>query len=494
MRLGLYPRLALSIGVLLCAALLTLGYLLVEDSEQRFRQERLELARAQARTLAEGSLDALVSKDYELLERWVNAVLPADYYAWAYLARADGRILTDTRLDRIGHYAQADGPLRVPVIRDVERDGRQLREIIYPARVGDQHIANAAVAYYLDEQPFYTRTAALKTASVLGLFLALLLAATAYIIRRHTRPLSKLAETMTATSLSAASVRRPDPDMLERNDEIGTLAREYDELLDRLQASWAELRNEEQRLRDMVETRTRKLQQSNQELESFSYSVSHDLRAPLRTINGFCQALQDDYADLLDDTGRNYLDRVLGASRRMSGLIDDLLRLSRVSRSELNWQSVNLSELVNGLLHKLQEQEPERRVKTDIAPDLVASGDPALLSILLDNLVSNAWKYTAGTAQARIEFGLTRVNGESAWYIRDNGAGFDMQYAENLFIPFQRLHRAQDFEGAGIGLATAQRIVHRHHGRIWGEGHLNEGAVFYFTLKDHCGSVNPPTT
>ncbi|GMQ87588.1 MAG: hypothetical protein BMS9Abin08_0793 [Gammaproteobacteria bacterium] len=482
MRLGLYPRLALSVGTLLSAALVTLGYLLLSDAEQQFRQDRLELAGAQVRTLAEGSLDALISGDYELLERWVSAVLPADYYAYAYLARTDGQILTHTRLDQIGHYVEPDGAIGSAGTRELEQGGRRLRELVYPVQVGDRHIANTVIAYYMDEQPFYTRTAAIKMVAVLGLFLGLLLAATAFIIRRHTRPLSALTETITTASLSAACVKRPDPDILNRSDEVGALAREYNDLLDRLQDSYAELRNEEQRLREMVDVRTRKLQQTNRELETFSYSVSHDLRAPLRTITGFCQALLDDYADVLDETGKGYLNRVRGASQRMSELIDDLLRLSRVTRSNLSWQPVNLSKLARASLAKLQDQQPGRTVITDIAPDLAASGDPALLGILMDNLIGNAWKYTAKTPQPSIEFSTTQVGGETTYYIKDNGVGFDMQFATNLFAPFQRLHRVEEFEGTGIGLATAQRIVHRHHGRIWAEAGINEGATFYFTL------------
>jgi signal transduction histidine kinase len=480
--MGLYPRLALSVGILLCAALLTLGYLLLRGAEQQFRQDRLELASAQARTLAEGSLDALVSRDYELLERWVAAVLPADYYAYAYLAHANGQILTHTRLGQIGHYVEPDGPISSPRTHEIEQNGRRLREFVYPAQVGDRHIANAVVAYYLDEQPFYTRTATIQIVTVLGLFLGLLLAATAFIIRRHTRPLSALAETITAASLSAASVRRPDPDMLKRSDEVGSLAREYNGLLDRLQDSYKELRNEEYRLRAMVDIRTRKLQQTNQELESFSYSVSHDLRSPLRAIDGFCQILLDDYTNALDEAGKGYLKRVRRASQHMSLLIDDLLRLSRVTRLDLHWQPVNLSELTRDSLVKLQDQQPGRKVKTDIALDLIANGDPALLGILMNNLTGNAWKYTAKTEQPAIEFGTTQADGETAYYIRDNGVGFDMQYASSLFVPFQRLHKAEAFEGTGIGLATAQRIVHRHHGRIWAEARIDEGATFYFTL------------
>jgi len=482
MRLGLYPRLALSVGILLCAALLTLGYLLLGDAERRFSEERLELASAQVKTLAEGSLDALISGDYELLERWVAAVLPADYYAYAYLARANGQILTHTQLDQIGHYVKADGAISSAFTREAEQDGHHLRELVYPARVGDQHIANAVIAYYLDEQPFYTRAASIQIVAVLGLFLGLLLAATAFIIRRHTRPLSALTEAITAASLSAACVKRPDPDMLKRDDEVGALAREYNELLDRLQDSYAELRNEEQRLREMVDVRTRKLQQTNQELETFSYSVSHDLRAPLRTINGFCQALLDEYSDVLDETGKDYLHRVNRASIRMSELINDLLRLSRVTQSNMRWQPVNLSELARASIAKLRDQQPERTVEIDIAPHLTASGDPALLGVLMDNLTGNAWKYTAKTEQPAIEFSTTQVDGEAAYYLRDNGVGFDMQHASTLFAPFKRLHRVEEFEGTGIGLATAQRIVHRHHGRIWAEAGINQGATFYFTL------------
>lgn len=482
MQLGLYPRLALSVGILLCAALLTLGYLLLGDAERRFRQDRLELAGAQVRTLAEGSLDALVSGDYELLERWVAAVLPADYYAYAYLARVNGQILTHTELGKVGHYAEPDAVVSATGTREIVRDGRRLRELIYPVRVGDRHIANAVIAYYLDEQPFYTRATAIQIIAVLGLFLALLLVATAFIIRRHTRPLSELTEAITTASLSAACVRRPDPDILKRSDEVGTLAREYNELLDRLQDSYQELSNEEQRLRVMVDIRTRKLQQTNQELESFSYSVSHDLRSPLRAIEGFCRILLEDYADVLDETGKDYLIRVRGASEHMSGLIDDLLRLSRVTRSDLKWQPVNLSELAGDSLAKLMDLQPERTVKINIAPDLVTSGDPDMLSILMDNLIGNALKYTAKMEQPAIEFNTTQADGGPAYYIKDNGVGFDMQYASTLFVPFQRLHKADEFEGTGIGLATAQRIVHRHNGRIWAEARIGEGATIYFTL------------
>lgn len=482
MQFGLFPRLALSISILLCTALLTLGFLLLKDAEQQFRLERYKLASAQARTLADGSLDALVTRDYELLERWVASVLPADYYAYAYLARGDGQVLTDTRLTHIGHQAESFGTLTAPLARERIVDGRRLRELVYPARIGEHHLANAVVAYYLDEQPFYTRSIAIEIVAVLGVFLVLLLSATLLIIRRHIQPLSQLTHTMTTTSLGAAGVRRPEPEMLARSDEVGVLAREYNDLLDRLEASYTELRNEEQRLRDMVDVRTRKLQQTNRELESFAYSVSHDLRAPLRSMNGFCHALQEDYAGQLDATARDYLERAHGASQRMGTLIDALLRLSRVSRKELMWRDINLSEFAQDSLARLRNQHPQRKVETHIETDLVTRGDSALLGVLIDNLIGNAWKYTGKTQHPVIEFGARQQEDETVYCVKDNGAGFDMQYADTLFAPFQRLHRDDEFEGTGIGLATAQRIVHSHHGRIWVEARPDEGASFFFTL------------
>ncbi len=482
MRFGLFAHLAFSITTLLSGALLTLGYILLQGAGDRLQEERSSLALAQVETLADGSLDALVTGDYELLERWVASVTPADYYAYAYLARADGQVLTHTDLKRVGHYLDPLGETRHPLQRDIPGKGGRIHEVIYPARIGDQHLANAVIGYYPDVTPFYSDQAARDIVIVIGLFLVLLLGATLLTIRRHTRPLTELTDTMTATSLSAASVKRPDANLLARHDEVGALAREYDGLLDRLAHSYHDLQNEEQRLRLMVEERTRKLQQSNQELEAFSYSVSHDLRAPLRSIDGFCHALLEDYSDCLDQTGREYLARVRNGSQQMARLIDDLLSLSRVTRTDLNWKTVNLSKLVEASVAKLREQNPQREVKTAIAGGISVEGDATLLAVVIDNLVGNAWKYTGKTEQAAIEFGAKSMPPETAYFIRDNGAGFDMAYADKLFGTFQRLHRADEFEGTGVGLATVRRVVERHNGRIWAEAKPGRGATFYFTL------------
>jgi PAS domain S-box-containing protein len=239
--------------------------------------------------------------------------------------------------------------------------------------------------------------------------------------------------------------------------------------------------NEE--LEERVRRRTRELESANRELESFSYSVSHDLRAPLRAINGFSQALMEDYGHRLDEEGLNYLNRVRAASQRMAVLIDDLLTLSRVARQEIRRAPINLSSLAESILEELRHAQPHRQVEFFITPNLWAVADPNLVQIVLDNLLRNAWKYTSKHDKARIEFGqLTSNDAGTVYFVRDDGAGFDMAYVDKLFGAFQRLHRDSEFEGNGVGLATVQRIIHRHGGRTWAEGAPEQGATFYFTL------------
>jgi PAS domain S-box-containing protein len=229
--------------------------------------------------------------------------------------------------------------------------------------------------------------------------------------------------------------------------------------------------------------RTSELSTANKELEAFSYSVSHDLRTPLRTIDGFSQALLEDYADKLDDQGQDYLKRVRTATQRMGHLIDDMITLSRVTRTEMRRETVDLSALAANVLADLQSREPERQVDWHIEPDLIAQGDIGLLRIVLVNLLCNAWKFTGKTANAKIEFGaLNNAEGMTEFFVRDNGAGYDMTYADKLFGAFQRMHAASDFAGTGVGLATVQRVIHRHGGRIRAEGAVGKGATFYFTL------------
>jgi PAS domain S-box-containing protein len=222
------------------------------------------------------------------------------------------------------------------------------------------------------------------------------------------------------------------------------------------------------------------LEAANQELEAFSYSVSHDLRAPLRAIHGFSQALAEDYRERLDEQGMRLLDRVRAAAERMGMLIDDLLELSRATRAEMRRETVDLTELARRIAAELAASEPQRQVDVRVADGLLATADAPLLRLVLGNLIGNAWKFTGKLEHAVIEVGLAEATSE--FFVRDNGAGFDMAYVDKLFHPFQRLHPDSEFKGTGVGLALVQRIVHRHGGRTRAEGDVGVGASFYFTL------------
>lgn len=244
----------------------------------------------------------------------------------------------------------------------------------------------------------------------------------------------------------------------------------------------------ERRIRELnvnLERRANELEAANRELEAFSYSVSHDLRAPLRAIDGFSQALLEDHAGDLDAEGRGYLERVRAAAQRMGHLIDDLLKLSRVTRAEIAREDVDLSALAHEIAESLKNDEPARCVRFNIVPGLKARADPRLMRTALENLIGNAWKFTAGRSEARISVGVAERDGTPVYFVKDNGAGFDMAYAGKLFGAFQRLHDAREFPGTGIGLATVQRIIHKHGGRIRAEAEKGRGATFNFTLEEH---------
>ena len=278
------------------------------------------------------------------------------------------------------------------------------------------------------------------------------------------------AESMTVNAFSEADERL-----------LLTVAGQLATALERLRAR-AEIIQLNAKLEQRVQERTTELAAANKELEAFSYSVSHDLRAPLRSLDGFSRILLEEYSPALDAQGQEHLQRIRHASQRMGQLIDNLLHLARITRAELRRASVDLTALARDILAELQAAEPERQVEVSLAAGLTVHGDARLLRVALTNLLGNAWKFTGKQAQARIEFGVLQAHGERAYYVRDNGAGFDMAYAQKLFGAFQRLHTESEFPGTGIGLAIVQRVILRHGGRLWAESAVGAGAAFFFTL------------
>lgn len=303
------------------------------------------------------------------------------------------------------------------------------------------------------------------------------------------------------TSESQAAIRQLEAELSERRlieEELYRLNRALELRLAETGAELAETnadlrremhwRTEDQkeicRLSEHLVQQKNALKVVNQEMETFGYSISHDLRAPLRHLTGFSGALLEDYRDSLDATAQGYLDCIVRAGRKMDLLIEALLNLSRITRQELNITSVDLSELARECAASLKDSAPERRVVFTIADKLSVRADSSLLRAAIGNLLENAWKYTGKKETATIEFGRKQEGEATIYYLRDNGAGFDMRFAERLFGPFQRMHSENEFEGTGIGLATAQRIIHRHGGKIWADAMVDGGATFYFTLAD----------
>jgi PAS domain S-box-containing protein len=272
-----------------------------------------------------------------------------------------------------------------------------------------------------------------------------------------------------------ASIYRDEKDQI-----TGVFAAARD--ITKLKAAEMALHELNDKLELLVKQRTSQLEAANKELEAFTYSVSHDLRAPLRAIDGFSAAVMEDYGNKVGEDGKDYLQRVRNASQKMSTLIDDLLSLSRLTRGELNKTSANLSNIASDVIKILREAEPDRNVEVNISENMMDEADPHFMEIVFTNLLNNAWKFTSKKEKAKIEFNFTEKDGKKIYYIRDNGAGFDMQYAAKLFQPFQRLHTVEEFPGTGIGLATVYRIIKKHGGEIWAEGKVDEGATFYFTL------------
>jgi signal transduction histidine kinase len=310
-------------------------------------------------------------------------------------------------------------------------------------------------------------------AVMLGLSLLVVLFVSRFAGRAIANPVVELADAARRVSKDKDySVR---VNSTNEEGELALLVDTFNQMLEQIQQSHQELEKR-------VEERTAQLVAANKELESFSYSVSHDLRAPLRSIDGFSLALEEDLGDHLTAQAKNYIQRVRAATQRMGMLIDDLLNLARVTRAEMRKERVDLSGMAKTVASELVRADGERSVEWVIHDGMEAYGDSRLLRIVLDNLLGNAWKYTSKHDHARIEFSQERHNGGYAFYVKDDGAGFDPAYTQRLFGAFQRLHGITEFSGTGVGLATVHRIIHRHGGEVWAEGAVEKGATFYFTI------------
>lgn len=413
--------------------------------------------------------------------------------------KSDPHMVAAALYDQNGHVFatyRADPAADIPATPQPDGYRFERGRLIGFAPVAQQENARLGTLYLASDTEAVSdalRLSGIIALAVLAIALLAAYALAAALQGRISAPVLVLAQTAAAVSEHQDySVRAPKLG----DDELGKLTDAFNQMLGRIEEQKQELQQYATELEQRVAERTRELEQSNEalrrnaaelaasndELDAFAYSVSHDLRAPLRSIDGFSQVLLEDFAAQLGDAGRDSLQRVRAASQRMATLIDDLLKLARVARAEFRIERVDLSTLAREIVSDIQRATPDRHVDFAITPGLEAQGDSRLLRVVLDNLLRNGWKYTGRQLAPRVEFTAEDKNGGRVFLIRDNGAGFDMQYVDKLFGVFQRLHSAAEFEGTGVGLATVRRIISRHGGRIWAESAVDQGATFYFTL------------
>jgi signal transduction histidine kinase len=458
-----------------------------------FKRTAVAELTVQAQTLGAISSAALIFNDAKAATEYLATLRARSNIVCAAIYAADGKVFAQ-------YQRRRDAPCTLPT---AQADGHDVLEDDLLLFRSVQHNRERVGSVFVRQNLGRTERAIGYTgivAVVLVCALALGVLVSTAMQRAITKPLLAIAEMARGVTerrdYSLRAVRAG-------NDEVGLMTDALNQMLAQIERSAAELQRantqlqaetaEHRRAREevvalnatleqRVAERTQALELANKELETFSYSVSHDLRTPLRAIEGFSSILMRDHADRLDERGLEHLQRVRAATQRMGHLIDDLLNLARTMRVEVRRRRVKLSEMARSVAKEISDAHPDRKVRFEIAPDLSAHADPQLLRVVLDNLLGNAAKFSSKKADARVEFGCALQNGEAVYYVRDNGVGFDMTYANKLFGAFQRLHSVKEFEGTGIGLANAQRVIARHGGRIWAEARPDEGATFYFTL------------
>lgn len=432
----------------------------------------------QAQIAGSNSVSALTFDDLNAAQRTLSAFRLAPNIVSACIYTASGEPFAAYKRDSTARI-----PPRAQTTAEEEHSWIETGDVMLVHAIVFQGQREGFVFLQSDERMLYVRVeryvAIALTVLILSLMVALFLS---HIARRSiAEPVSHLADIARRVSREKNYAVRASRGKEEA--ELAVLVETFNDMLGQIEERDSSLRAAHNELEKRVEQRTVELSAANKELESFSYSVSHDLRSPLRSIDGFSQALADDYEDSLDTTAQGHLQRIRAATQKMGILIDDLLNLSRVTRAEMKYEPVDLSAIAVSIASEFKKRDEQRQVEWSIDQGMQTFGDTRLLQIVLDNLLGNAWKYTSKHARARIEFGQERNNGCTTYFVRDDGAGFDAEYSGRLFGAFQRLHGVAEFPGTGIGLATVQRIVLRHGGKVWAEGIVEKGATFYFTLS-----------
>ncbi|ABF39941.1 periplasmic sensor signal transduction histidine kinase [Candidatus Koribacter versatilis Ellin345] len=456
----------------------SVGFLFYDQSNAR--TSLVTSLSTQAQIIAANSVSALEFNDPESARQTLRALAASPNVEGAGLLTPDGQLFAeywrsaDVRVNVLPSLSPDKQQTvlffseKVTVIRNIDFGGRRIGAIYIRSNLSSLNERRNRFLKIL----FFVLLACMGAALIVS-----------WLFRRTVAgPIAELADTAMKVSREKNYSLRAQPSLA--HDELSTLITAFNEMLSQIQVRDAALLSARSELELRVQDRTKQLVAANRDLEAFSYSVSHDLRGPLEVVNGMSYIIHLQYGNELSPGLKDCLDRIDDASKRMNELIEDLLNLARVTKSEMHRERVDVSAMAREIFAELKQRHPQRVVEIVVASDAIVVGDAHLLRVAMDNLIGNAWKYSSNKSPSKIEFGVRRANGTPVYFIKDNGAGFDPRGMQRLFQPFQRLHPLSEFPGTGVGLATVQRIIQKHGGRIWAEGAVNEGATFSFTLDN----------